>query len=49
MDLSKLPRLSTTASPPPSDDPATLTDGWRHGPGKIWRSAANPGGPREFV
>ena len=32
-----------------ADDPATLTDGWRHGIGKMWQSAANPTGPQEFV
>ena len=31
------------------DDPATLTDGWRHGAGKMWHSAANPTGPLEFL
>lgn len=37
-------------SAPKSDaDPATLTDGWRHGPGKVWRSAANPADPLELV
>ena len=36
----------------PSDsdqDPSTLTDGWRHGPGKTWHSAGNPGEPQELV
>ncbi len=28
---------------------ARLTDGWRHGKGKMWASAENPGGPLEFV
>jgi hypothetical protein len=32
-----------------TDDPATLTDGWRHGEGKMWKSAANPAGAQEFV
>ena len=32
-----------------ADDPATLTDGWRHGLGRTWRSAENPSGPLEFV
>lgn len=36
-------------SPQSPDDPATLTDGWRHGSGHVWRSAANPDGPLEFV
>jgi hypothetical protein len=36
-------------SPKSADDPATLTDGWRHGPGHVWRSAENPDGPLEFV
>jgi hypothetical protein len=31
------------------DDPATLTDGWRHGKGRTWRSADNPAEPLEFV
>jgi hypothetical protein len=33
----------------PGEDPATLTDGWRHGEGKMWRSPANPQAPLEFV
>lgn len=32
-----------------SDDPATLTDGWRHGAKKMWHSAANPKAPLEFT
>jgi hypothetical protein len=36
-------------APRSPDDPATLTDGWRHGPGHVWRSAASPDGPLEFV
>ncbi len=36
-------------SPKSADDPATLTDGWRNGPGHTWRSAENPDGPLEFV
>jgi len=36
-------------APKSPDDPATLTDGWRHGPGHVWRSADNPDGPLEFV
>jgi hypothetical protein len=31
------------------DDPATLTDGWRHGKGRQWRSADKPAGPLEFI
>ena len=31
------------------DKPETLTDGWRNGPGRMWRSAENPAGPLEFV
>ncbi len=30
-------------------DPSTLTDGWRHGEGKTWRSAPDPSEPLEFV
>lgn len=38
------------ASPKGSnDDPANLADGWRHGDGKMWKSAANPAGPQEFL
>ena len=37
------------SSPPGSDDASRLTDGWRHGPGRQWRSAADPAGPQEFV
>jgi hypothetical protein len=37
-------------SPPGAlDDPGTLTDGWRHGAGRAWRSAPQPTGPLEFV
>jgi hypothetical protein len=36
-------------APKSPGDPATLTDGWRHGPGHTWRSAENPAGPLEFV
>ena len=32
-----------------SDRPETLTDGWRNGPGRMWRSAENPSGPLDFV
>jgi hypothetical protein len=31
------------------DDPAKLTDGWRHGKDRSWRSAKNPKSPQEFV
>jgi hypothetical protein len=31
------------------DDPARLTDGWRHGTDRAWRSAKNPASPQEFV
>lgn len=31
------------------DDVARLTDGWRHGPGKMWRSVLNPKVAQEFV
>jgi hypothetical protein len=37
------------SAPPSPDDAATLSDGWRHGKGKMWRSAANPAGPLEFI
>jgi hypothetical protein len=37
------------ASPEGPSDPATLTDGWRHGPGRAWRSGAEPAGPLELV
>ena len=30
-------------------DPAALTDGWRHGEGRMWRSQENPSGPQEFT
>ena len=30
-------------------DPATLTDGWRHGDGRVWRSRENPSAPQEFT
>lgn len=37
-------------SHPSSDDaPRQLTDGWRHGATKMWKSARNPTGPLEFV
>lgn len=31
------------------DDPATLTDGWRTGKGRMWRSCDAPKAPQEFV
>lgn len=31
------------------DDPALLTDGWRHGKDRSWRSALKPTSPLEFV
>ncbi len=38
------------ASPPEGlDDPARLTDGWRHGKDRMWRSAKDPKSPQEFV
>lgn len=37
------------SAPKGGDDPANLTDGWRHGDGKMWKSAANPNGPLEFI
>jgi len=37
------------SAPASADDPATLTDGWRHGPGRMWKSNAKPAGPLEFV
>lgn len=38
--------LRAPASP---DAPGTLTDGWRHGPGKTWRGPAKPTGPVDMV
>lgn len=39
-----------TASPTGSDDQASaLTDGWRHGPKRMWSSAAKPTAPLEFT
>ena len=35
--------------PQTGGDPGTLTDGWRHGEGRGWHSAANPTAPLEFV
>ncbi len=37
------------SSPKSPDDAATLTEGWRHGKGRMWRSAAGPDGPLDFV
>ena len=37
------------SAPAGASDPAKLTDGWRHGEGKTWESAANPQAPQEFV
>jgi hypothetical protein len=37
------------SAPPSPDNPATLTDGWRHGPGRMWKSGPNPAGALEFV
>jgi len=30
-------------------DPTKLTDGWRHGEGRMWHSAENPTQPQEFA
>ena len=30
-------------------DPATLTDGWRHGDERMWKTQENPSGPQEFT
>lgn len=32
-----------------TDDPATLTDGWRFGEGRAWASAPNPSGELQFT
>ena len=37
------------ASPASDANPATLTDGWRNGPDRMWRSALNPQAPLEFI
>lgn len=37
------------AAPTDGDDPDLLTDGWWHGDGHQWRSAANPRRPQEFT
>ncbi|CAN5925695.1 hypothetical protein BH11MYX4_BH11MYX4_36950 [soil metagenome] len=36
-------------APAGGDDPARLTDGWRNGTGRQWRSAASPQGPLEIT
>lgn len=38
-----------TGSPAGGDDAARLTDGWRHGKDRSWRSATNPAAPQELV
>lgn len=38
-----------TNAPSGGDDPARLTDGWRHGKVRAWRSPANPKEPLELV
>jgi hypothetical protein len=38
-----------SASKSPGADAAVLTDGWRFGPGRAWRSEPNPAAPLEFV
>lgn len=41
---------SLTSSPAGSeDDPATLTDGWRHGAKRMWKSEPQPSEPLEFT
>jgi hypothetical protein len=37
------------SAPAGGDDAARLTDGWRHGKDRSWRSAANPSSPQDFV
>jgi hypothetical protein len=37
------------SAPVGSDDPARLTDGWRFGPLRTWRSAPNPVAPLEIT
>ena len=37
------------SAPAEGDDAARLTDGWRNGKDRTWRSAENPSGPQEFV
>lgn len=36
------------SSPPSAIDPARLTDGWRNGVDRTWRSGSNASGPLEF-
>ena len=36
-------------SPESDADPASLTDGWRFGPDRMWHSAEHPQSPLEFV
>lgn len=38
-----------TSSPAGGEGADLLTDGWRNGPGKTWRSAPDPSGPQEFT
>ena len=38
-----------TSAPVGSDNPAALTDGWRNGAGKVWKSGASPSAPLEIV
>ncbi len=38
-----------TSSPAGSDNPTALTDGWRNGAGKTWKSGPSPSGPLEIV
>lgn len=37
------------SAPAGSEGAANLTDGWRHGPGRTWRSAPSPTGPQDLV
>lgn len=37
------------SAPPGSEDAGRLTDGWRNGEGRTWRSALNPQGPQEIT
>jgi hypothetical protein len=32
-----------------NDDPATITDGWRHGAERMWRSGENPDSAQAFI
>jgi hypothetical protein len=38
-----------TSSPAGSTGASLLTDGWRNGTGREWRSAVNPSSPQDFV